>query len=71
MSEAGSSPFRCSLDQEASPSPDSSALITVATEGGQVTLTGSVQTLGDRYVAGATAWGAAGATQIDNDLIIA
>ena len=44
--------------------------ITVTTQGGKVTLTGSVETPGDRYVAGATAWGAVGATQVENDLII-
>ncbi|WP_010219613.1 BON domain-containing protein [Sphingomonas sp. PAMC 26621] len=45
--------------------------ITVTTQGGKVTLTGSVETPADRYTAGATAWGAAGATEVENDLIIA
>jgi osmotically-inducible protein OsmY len=45
--------------------------ITVTTQGGKVKLTGSVDTPGDRYVAGATAWGALGATEVENDLIIA
>lgn len=45
--------------------------ITVTTQGGKVKLTGSVETPGDRYVAGATAWGAPGATEVENDLIIA
>ena len=45
--------------------------ITVTTQGGKVTLTGSVDTPGDRYITGATAWGAPGATAVENDLIIA
>lgn len=45
--------------------------ITVTTEGGKVTLTGTVHNPRDRYVAGATAWGAAGATEVENDLIVA
>ncbi|MFS0774227.1 BON domain-containing protein [Sphingomonas sp. 1P08PE] len=45
--------------------------ITVTTQGGKVKLTGSVETPGDRYVAGTTAWGAPGATEVENDLIIA
>ncbi|WP_189677891.1 BON domain-containing protein [Sphingomonas glacialis] len=45
--------------------------ITVTAQGGKVTLTGSVETPADRYTAGATAWGAAGATEVENDLIIA
>lgn len=45
--------------------------ITVTTTGGRVKLTGSVHTPGDRLVAGATAWGAPGATDVENDLIIA
>jgi osmotically-inducible protein OsmY len=45
--------------------------ITVTTQGGKVTLTGSVDTPGDRYIAGATAWRAPGATAVENDLIIA
>jgi osmotically-inducible protein OsmY len=45
--------------------------ITVTTQGGRVTLTGTVDTPGDRLVAGATAWGAVGATNVENELIIA
>ena len=45
--------------------------ITVTTHDGKVTLTGSVETPGDRNVAAATAWGAFGATEVENDLIIA
>lgn len=45
--------------------------ITVTTTGGKVKLTGTVETPSDRYVAGATAWGAPGATQVENDLMIA
>jgi osmotically-inducible protein OsmY len=45
--------------------------ITVTAMGGKVKLTGSVETPGDRYIAGATAWGAPGATQVENDLLIA
>ncbi|MDB5712487.1 MAG: ornithine aminotransferase [Sphingomonas bacterium] len=45
--------------------------ITVTTHNGRVTLTGSVETPGDRNVAAATAWSAPGATEVENDLIIA
>lgn len=45
--------------------------ITVTATGGMVKLTGSVETPSDRFVAGATAWGAPGATQVENDLVIA
>lgn len=45
--------------------------ITVTATGGKVKLTGSVDTPSDRFVAGATAWGAPGATQVENDLVIA
>lgn len=45
--------------------------ITVTTQGGKVKLTGTVDTPGDRYIAGATAWGSAGTTNVENDLIIA
>ena len=45
--------------------------ITVSATGGKVKLTGSVETPSDRFVAGATAWGAPGATQVENDLVIA
>ena len=45
--------------------------ITVTATGGKVKLTGSVETPSDRFVAGATAWGAPGATQVENDLVIA
>lgn len=44
--------------------------ITVTATGGKVKLTGSVDTPSDRFVAGATAWGAPGATQVENDLVI-
>ena len=45
--------------------------ITVTTNDGRVKLTGTVDTPGDRFIAGATAWGAPGATDVENDLIIA
>ena len=45
--------------------------ITVTAEGGKVKLTGTVNTPGDRLVASATAWGAIGATDVENDLLIA
>lgn len=45
--------------------------ITVTANGGKVTLTGTVGSPGERSIAGATAWGAAGATDVENDLIIA
>lgn len=45
--------------------------ITVTTQGGKVKLTGSVETPGDRYVAGLTARSAVGATEVENNLIIA
>ena len=48
-----------------------SKTITVTATGGKVKLTGSVDTPSDRFVAGATAWGAPGATQVENDLVIA
>jgi osmotically-inducible protein OsmY len=44
--------------------------ITVTTQGGKVKLTGTVDTPFDRMVAGATAWGAIGATNVENDLIV-
>lgn len=45
--------------------------IKVTTQGGKVKLTGTVDTPFDRMVAGATAWGAIGATNVENDLIVA
>jgi osmotically-inducible protein OsmY len=45
--------------------------ITVTTQGGKIKLTGTVETPSDRLVAGATAWGAVGATEVENDLLIA
>ena len=45
--------------------------IKVTTQGGKVKLTGTVDTPFDRMVAGATAWGAVGATNVENDLIVA
>lgn len=44
--------------------------ITVTTQGGKVKLTGTVDTPADRLVAGATAWGAVGATEVENDLMV-
>ena len=45
--------------------------IRVTTDGGKVKLTGSVHTPGDRFTAGAAAWGSPGATIVENDLVIA
>lgn len=45
--------------------------IRVTTDGGKVKLTGSVHTPGDRFRAGAAAWGSPGATMVENDLVIA
>ncbi len=44
--------------------------IHVAAEGGHVWLTGSVHSLHERQVAGATAWSASGATMVKNDLAV-
>lgn len=45
--------------------------IKVTAEGGRVKLTGTVRSWSDRMLAGATAWAAAGATSVENDLVIA
>ena len=42
--------------------------IDVSAEGGSVRLSGTVQRLHDRQVAGATAWAAPGVTEVQNDL---
>jgi len=44
--------------------------ITVTTDGGKVKLTGTVDSPGERWTAGSTAWGSPGATSVENDLII-
>jgi len=43
----------------------------VAADGGKVTLTGHVKSWSERDLAGSTAWAAPGATDVENDLIIA
>ena len=45
--------------------------IKVAADGGKVTLTGHVKSWSERDLAGSTAWAAPGATDVENDLIIA
>lgn len=45
--------------------------ITVSAQGGQIKLTGTVETPGDRWMAESTAWAARGATAVENDLIVA
>lgn len=45
-------------------------LITVTAHGGRVKLTGSVERPQDRRLAAATAWGAPGTTQVENDLMV-
>jgi osmotically-inducible protein OsmY len=44
--------------------------IKVAADGGKVTLTGHVKSWSERELAGSTAWGAPGATDVENYLII-
>lgn len=44
--------------------------INVSADGGKVKLTGTVHTPSDRWKAGTTAWAAAGATQVENDLVV-
>jgi osmotically-inducible protein OsmY len=46
------------------------ANVHVHAEGGKVVLTGSVNSLYERQVAGRTAWSAAGATTVENDLTV-
>jgi osmotically-inducible protein OsmY len=45
--------------------------VRVTAEGGRVRLSGTVDSWNDRVLAGQTAWSAAGATSVENDLIIA
>jgi len=45
--------------------------IKVVADGGKVTLTGHVKSWSERELAGSTAWGAPGATDVENYLIIA
>jgi osmotically-inducible protein OsmY len=45
--------------------------IKVTADGGKVKLTGKVESWRDRTLAGSTAWAAAGATAVENDLVIA
>jgi osmotically-inducible protein OsmY len=45
--------------------------IQVSADGGKVTLTGHVKSWSERDLAGSTAWGAPGATDVENHLIIA
>lgn len=45
--------------------------MSVTTEGGTVTLSGTVATLADSYVACQTAWRAPGTTAVQNDLLVA
>jgi osmotically-inducible protein OsmY len=46
-------------------------MITVTTDGGKVKLTGTVHSSNERWTAGSTAWASPGATEVENDLIIA
>lgn len=45
--------------------------MTVAADGGKITLSGTVPTLADRYVACQTAWKSRGATEVENNLVVA
>jgi osmotically-inducible protein OsmY len=45
--------------------------VRVTAEGGRVRLSGTVDSWSDRVLAGQTAWAAAGATAVENDLVIA
>lgn len=45
--------------------------IHVTATGGKVKLTGTVHSASERFTAGSTAWGAPGATNVENDLIVA
>ncbi len=45
--------------------------VKVRADGGKVTLTGTVHSPSDRWTAGSTAWAARGATEVENDLIVA
>ena len=45
--------------------------IKVVADGGRVTLTGQVKSWSERELAGSTAWAAPGATDVENDLIVA
>jgi osmotically-inducible protein OsmY len=44
--------------------------ISVTAEGGKVRLSGTVRSPHERQVAGATAWGAPGATAVENDILV-
>jgi osmotically-inducible protein OsmY len=44
--------------------------ITVSARGGKVRLVGTVKSLHDRQVAAATAWEAAGVTDVENDIVV-
>jgi osmotically-inducible protein OsmY len=46
-------------------------LVHVRADGGKVVLTGTVQSSHEREVAGRTAWSAAGATSVENDIAVA
>ncbi|QCB42622.1 BON domain-containing protein [Sphingomonas sp. PAMC26645] len=45
--------------------------VKVTASGGKVKLTGTVHSSSERWTAGSTAWGAPGATSVENDLIVA
>jgi osmotically-inducible protein OsmY len=48
-----------------------SNVIKVVADGGKVTLTGHVKSWSERELAGSTAWGAPGAIDVENYLVIA
>jgi osmotically-inducible protein OsmY len=62
-----SNDISCALHRSWFPDPDA---ITVTAEGGKVRLTGNVHSWHAREVAGETAWGAPGATDVENLLSV-
>lgn len=62
-----SNDINCALHRSWFPDPDA---ITVTAEGGKVRLTGNVHSWHAREVAGETAWGAPGATDVENLLSV-
>ena len=45
--------------------------INVSADGGKIKSTGTVHKPSDRWKAGSTEWAARGATEVDNDLVVA
>jgi osmotically-inducible protein OsmY len=62
-----SNDITCALHRSWFPDPDA---ITVTAEGGKIRLTGNVHSWHAREVAAATAWGASGATDVENLLAV-